>query len=187
MLDDLVRQILADQQGAQAVSLERLETLDGQLMEIRALLTQLARTAGNRGVQVQQGISGSIIVIGDDNHISLFDGGRLAQWWDEIGPDPEVLLPQYLAETARAYESLLFLPGHISKPIPLDEVYVELPIIKPVTDEAFLRRRHPGTRQSGDDLIQTGEIIRRDECAALIGFLGAGKTTTLRYLAWVYA
>ncbi len=170
----------ASQLGAQLVRLE------GQLQEVRSLLTELVRAGGSRGVAVGGDVTSSVIVTGDRN-IVLADGGRLARWWEEIGPDPQALLSEYLRRVADAFAPLRFPLGHLPKPIPLDEVYLDLPIVRAPTEEALLRPRRPGQRLSGESILQAGELLKRHQRSALVGILGMGKTTTLRYLTWLYA
>lgn len=172
-------------QGAAVARLERwLDQLEDQQRDIQQLLTQLTQAAGERGVQIKGGVEGSIIVTGDGNQIYLSDAGRLARWWEEIGPDPDTLLNQYLNRTAEVCAPLLFPFGYLSKPVLLDDVYLDLPIVKPPTDEALFR---PSRRLSGNPIPRTDELLKQNQRAALVGILGMGKTTTLRYLTWVYA
>lgn len=121
------------------------------------------------------------------SHIQLPERDYLVDRREEIGSSSDTLLTQYLSLAAKAYAPLYFPLGHLSQPIPLSEVYVDLPIVKPPTDEAFLRPLRPGERWSGETIRRADQLLQRSEHAALVGILGTGKTTTLRYLTWLYA
>ena len=178
-ITDLVRQLLA----GQPESAERLRKIEGQQQEI---LVALEHALGHI-VKIDGDVSGSIIVVGDNNRV-LLDGGYFAGLWKETGlTNPEALVPQYLGIVAKIYTPLYFPLGHLSQPIPLSEVYVDLPIVKPATDEAALRPPVPGQRLSGELIRRVDHLLQRSERSALVGILGTGKTTTLRYLTWVYA
>lgn len=184
----LLQAAIKGQADALRKLIELIGKIEGQEQEIRHVLTMLTQaSAGHRGVQISGDVTQSIIITGDGNQIQLSDGGRLARWWQEIGPDPSALLPQYLARVADAYAPLFFPLAHLSQPIPLHEVYVDLPIIKPQTEETLFRPLHPGQRLSGEQLREADELLQRSDRAALVGIMGAGKTTALRYLAWSYA
>jgi hypothetical protein len=176
----LVREIFAGQSEAT----ERLRKIEGQQQEI---LAAIERALGQRVVQIAGDVSGSIIITGDGNHVQWSDSGHLADWWRETVSNLDALLPQYLNAVAETYAPLYFPLGHLSQPIPLSEVYVDLPIVKPATDEAFLRLMRPGERWGGEMIRRVDHLLQRSERAALVGILGTGKTTTLHYLTWTYS
>lgn len=181
----LVQRVLA----GQSELAEILRKNKGGQQEILAALERailILERAGGNIVKIDRDVSGSIIIIGDGNRVSLSDGGYFADLWKETGSDPEVLLPQYLNVVAKAYADLDFPLGPLSQSIPLNEVYVDLPIVKPATDEALLHQRS-GEQLSGELIRRADHLLQRNERSALVGILGTGKTTTLRYLTWIYA
>ncbi|MGA9350536.1 MAG: hypothetical protein WBW48_17285 [Anaerolineae bacterium] len=173
----LVQQVLA----GQSESAEKLRKIEQEI------LVALERAIGQRIVKIDGDVSGSIIITGDGNRVQWLDGGDLAEWWKGSGSNPETLLPQYLNVVAKAHTDLDFPLGHLPQSIPLSEVYVDLPIVKPPIDEVFLRPLRPGERWSGETIPRIDQLLQRSERSALVGLLGTGKTTTLRYLTWIYA
>jgi len=182
----LLQQVLADQIEAKGQLESYLKSVEGQLSEIRGLLTEVIRAGGERGVAITGDVRGSVIITGDQN-IVLSDGGRLVRWWEEIGPDPQALLPQYLGRVAATHAHHSFPFHHLTQPILIDAIYLDLPIVVPRTDETLFHRPRPDRQMSGDIISRADELLKQDMRAALVGILGMGKTTTLRYLTWVYA
>ncbi len=173
----LVQQLLS----GQSESAERLRKIEQEI------LVALERAIGQRIVKIDGDVSGSIIITGDGNRVQWLDGGDLAEWWKGSGSNPEALLPKYLNVVAKAHTDLDFPLGHLPQSIPLSEVYVDLPIVKPPVDEIFLRPLRSGERWSGESIPRIDQLLQRSERSALVGILGTGKTTTLRYLTWIYA
>lgn len=187
--DDLqanVRELMQSGENVPPKLLLWLANLEGQQQEIRRLLTDLVRMEGARNVTIGRDSTGSIIIIGDNNRVSVADEGRLERWWHEVGPDPAVLTTEYRQAVAGAFASLRFPLGLINKTICLDDVYVPLPIIKPATDEDLLRPHRSNRRSRGESIPRIDDLFIKGDRAALVGLLGTGKTTTLRHLAWIY-
>ncbi|CAG0951759.1 hypothetical protein ANRL3_00282 [Anaerolineae bacterium] len=115
------------------------------------------------------------------------DLGFPSQVLDEKSPDAETQLKRYLKHVAEIFAPLSFPLALLSEPIFIDEVYVDLPIIKPPNEEALLRPLRPGQHLNGESFRQADEILQRNNHAAIVGIMGSGKTTTLRYLTWVYS
>lgn len=100
--------------------------------------------------------------------------------WDE-------LQHEYLDQVADVYSSLRFPIGHFSRAIDLDEVFVNVPLVKLRTEEIYSRHISENARLSGDIVHRPDTLLQRTRCAALVGDLGAGKSTILQYLGWLYS
>ena len=172
-------QILAGQREA----LERWKGLDEQFAR---LLSALEQALGQRAVSIGEDATGSIIITGDNARITIPDGGLLASRWQAFLREPQQALQQYLSIVADLYQHLYFPLGRIAGPLRLDEVYTPLALIKPASIESLLRHRGAGA-PPGKRIRRVDKLFRYGKPAALAGILGAGKTTTLQYLAWVYA
>lgn len=175
----LFHQILAGQREA----LERWKGLDEQFAR---LLSALEQALGQRAVSIGGDATGSIIITGDNARITIPDGGLLASRWQAFLHEPQQALQQYLSIVADLYQHIYFPLRRIARRLRLDEVYTPLALIKPASIEALLRHRGAGA-PPGRRIRQVDELFRYGRPAALVGILGAGKTTTLQYLAWVYA
>lgn len=175
----LFHQILVGQREA----LERWKGLDEQFAR---LLSALEQALGQRAVSIGGDATGSIIITGDNARITIPDEGLLASRYQAFLREPQQALQQYLSIVANLYQHLYFPLGRIAGPLRLDEVYTPLALIKPAGIEALLRHRGAGA-PPGKRIRRVDELFRYGKPAALAGILGAGKTTTLQYLAWVYA
>jgi hypothetical protein len=166
---------------------QEIARLEGHVDEIQSLLGKLVRVSGTQRLDVVSNDNTSILIVGDDNQVTLLDGGRLANWWNEIGPDDSILLERYLHTVEHVFAPLYFPLMRASKTLFLDDVYIDLPLVKPPSEEALLRPQRPGQRTMGTPIPRTDDIIKLSERSALVGIMGMGKTTTLRYLAYSYA
>lgn len=150
---------------------------------IHALQAVLARFGAPRVAEIGGDVSGSVIVLGDGNRISVGDGGLLAQRWQELQVSDAEAADLYRERIANLYAQLPFPLKGISFEAMLHEVYTPLQVapVQGLDNWHLAERAAPHQRRETDELLKVGQPV------ALLGLLGGGKTTTLRYLTWAYA
>jgi hypothetical protein len=183
----LLYRVLDGQTAAKHQLEDEITQLEGRVGEIQSLLGKLVRVSGTQRLDVVANANASVVIVGNDNEVTLVDGGLLASWWNEIGPDESTLLHKYLRTVDLVFAPLYFPLMRVSKLLLLEDVYIDLPLIKPTSEEALLRPQRPGQRTLGTPVPRIDDIIKLSERSALVGIMGMGKTTTLRYLAYSYA
>lgn len=150
---------------------------------LQALQAVLARFSAPRVVHIGGDVSGSIIILGNGNRISVGDHGLLAQRWQELQASDAEAADLYRERIANLYAHLTFPLSGISFESLLHEVYQPLQVapVQDPTNWHLAERAAPDRRRETDDLLKEGQPV------ALLSLLGGGKTTTLHYLTWVYA
>lgn len=123
----------------------------------------------------------------EDFAVALLRGGKglPAGGWETVKDEVGVTL--YRKQVARQFARLPFQFGYLSEPLYLDDIYFDLPVIKPPSPDVLFYPLGPGQRLSGELLPSPDWLFQHNKTAALVGILGMGKSTTLRHLAWVYA
>lgn len=94
---------------------------------------------------------------------------------------------EYRAIIAGAFRKLYFPLSDLGEEIDLDEVYVSLPLVKAVSVEAMLYQSSRKGMAPDEKVAQATGLLGQNERAAIVGIVGMGKTTSLRYLTWLYA
>ncbi|MEZ0395927.1 MAG: hypothetical protein ABWK53_05820 [Anaerolineales bacterium] len=150
---------------------DALAALQTELQQTRdalqALQSALLQWGGVRLLQVQGSISGSIVILGDGNTVTLDDGGRLAQHWVTATGDSEAARRLYLEFLAGHYAGHLFPLSKLSFNAPLGEIY------QPPTVIAYRGEWQPSLRTAPrprplENLLTTPSPV------ALTGLLGGG-------------
>jgi hypothetical protein len=162
---------------------QKIQELLRSVSALAELRQQLERLVGQRVVSVQGNVSGSVIVIGDSNQITLGDGGQLADLWRDLQLDDQAAAERYRERVAALYDHLTFPLSGLSFGTILKDVYQPLQAA-PVSD---LTRWQQAERAVSDRRRETDDLLADERPVALLGLLGGGKTTTLRYLTWAYA
>jgi hypothetical protein len=166
---DLLKSIPSRFQGQREDLLRDLRTQIGhQTQLLEALHSLLARYGAPINIQIGGDAERTIINIGNNNQITLNDGGDLAERWQVITLDDSAVEQRYRQQAAALFSRLTFpLPGDFSFALPLEQVY-------------FPRRIQRPARS----LEEIDDALKDERPLALLNALGAGKTTTLRYLTW---
>jgi len=167
--DDLLRELCAE-----------LAHLNQALEALNAVLAKLG---SERVVRIEGNVSGSVIVIGDGNTVTVADGGALAQRWQELQVGDAEVADLYRERIAQRYAHLAFPLSGLSFHALLEQVYQPLQAA-PVKD---LTRWYQAEHAPLHERRETNELLTEDRPVALLGLLGGGKTTTLHYLTWAYA
>ena len=102
-------------------------------------------------------------------------------------PDSKLTEAEYRAKMAAAFRALYFPLSGLDEPIDLDEVYLDLPLVKVSSEEAMIYQEGRGWPAKDGFPVRANNLLSRTERAALVGIIGTGKTTNLRYLTWLYA
>ncbi len=148
------------------------------------LLERIERALGQRPVAIYGDVSGSSIITGDGNQVSVADSGRLAQQWHDLQISDAEAEAAYRDLVAAMSQRLSFpMLGDLSFSAILEEVYEPLPIARAGPDYDW----RPASRSRPDEWLELDGMLQADGPKALLGLLGEGKTTTLRYLNWAYA
>lgn len=179
---DLLKALRLRPPQQQSLERELRDELRRQSQALEALQAVLVRLGGERVVKIDGDVSGSVIITGDGNTVSLADGGLLARRWQELQVSDAEAADLYRERVAGLYAHLTFPLSGLSFDALLNEVYQPLQAA-PVRDPANwyqAERAVPHQRRETDELLEEGRPI------ALLGLLGGGKTTTLHYLTWAY-
>lgn len=171
-MDDLLRVV------------ERLATQQDRLV---ALFTDLARLGYSvRSVAAGRDVTGSVIVTGDNNQVSVPDGGLLARLLQAL-PDPQ----QRQAETVRQIElyrralvnyceelPYVSLPGARGQRPPLSTLYVRRRVQeRPTVELPETGLKLSDIQQRLPERMLTKETVYRHRHLVILGEPGAGKTT----------
>ncbi len=164
----------------------RLDQIEHLLRESNTaadLLERIERVLGQYPTAIYGDVSGSIIITGDGNQVSVADGGRLAQQWRDLQMSDAEAEAAYRDLVAAMSQRLSFpMIGDLSFNAILEEVYELLPIARAGPGYDW----RPASRSRPDEWLELDEMLQEDGPKALLGLLGEGKTTTLRYLNWAY-
>lgn len=172
---DLLKSLPSRFQGSRDDLLREIRDLRTEISDVTRLLESLHSLLARYGAPINIQIGGdaerTIINIGNNNQITLNDGGDLAERWQVIRLDDSAVEQRYRQQAAALFSRLTFpLPGDFSFALPLEQVY-------------FPRRIQRPARS----LEEIDDALKDERPLALLNALGAGKTTTLRYLTWAYA
>ncbi len=169
---DLLKALPSRFQGSRDDLLRELRAEIGDVTRLlEALHSLLARYGAPTNIHIGGDVHHSILNIGNNNQIRLDDGGDLAERWQVLSLDDAAAEQRYRQQTAALFSHLTFpLPGDFSFALPLEQVYFPRRIARPF--------------QPAEEI---DDALKAERPLALLNALGAGKTTTLRSLAWAYA
>ncbi len=172
---DLLKSLPSRFQGSRDDLLRDLRDLRADIGDVtrilEALYSLLARYGAPTNIQINGDLHHSVINVGNNNQITLDDGGDLAERWQALTLDDAAAEQRYRQQTAALFSRLTFpLPGDFSFALPLEQVYFPRRIARPF--------------QPAEEI---DDALKAERPLALLNALGAGKTTTLRYLTWSYA
>jgi hypothetical protein len=144
---------------------QKIQELLRSVSALAELRQQLERLVGQRVVSVQGNVSGSVIVIGDSNQITLGDGGQLADLWRDLQLDDQAAAERYRERVAALYDHLTFPLSGLSFETILKDVYQPLQAA-PVSD---LTRWQQAERAATDRRRETDELLADERPVALLG------------------
>ena len=185
LIYDLLKALGKRLPGQSDLQRELSEALRRNTEALQALQSALTRLGAPRVVLIRGDVSGSIIITGDGNQITVPDKGLLAQRWQELQVSDAEASDLYRKRIANLYARLFFPLHGISFEAMLHEVYQPLQAA-PVHD---LSNWHRAEHAPPHQRLETDQLLDKppDKPLALLGLLGGGKTTTLHYLTWAYA
>lgn len=180
LLYDLLKVLISHPPRQEDLLRELRTELRRQGEALRALQAVLTRFGAPQVVKVKGDVSGSVILLGNGNQVVMPDQGRLAQRWLAWQGEPAEARRAYLETLAALYARHTFPLSKLSFQAELEQLY-QPPLLARYAGEwrPSLRRAAQVERLEG--------LFSAPSPAALIAPLGEGKSTSLRYLAWVYA
>lgn len=156
---------------------DEIAQLAAQIHDLRDLLS---RFGAPQVIRIEGDVSHSVIVLGDGNTVKVDDDGSLAQRWAAWQGSPAEARALYLARLAARHELHTFPLGGLSFTLPLEKIYQQPGLLR------YSGEWKPASSRQTPSL-GFQDLLGRPRPLALIGVLGQGKTTTLRYLTWAYA
>ncbi|MGD1992985.1 MAG: NACHT domain-containing protein [Anaerolineae bacterium] len=134
-----------------------------------------------RGLEVQDDVTGSVIVTAADREAFVADDGVLAWLFNQL-PDHEHVLARYRADLRRAYmhHPLRGLTMPRVEGAFLDPATVQVPM-----ERSLVRLRPLATNSHPPGApIPPREAVARHTRLIILGQTGSGKSTLLHHLAW---
>ncbi|MCX7607659.1 MAG: hypothetical protein N2049_00375 [Anaerolineales bacterium] len=177
---DVLKALLPHPPSREAVLEELKNELRRQSEAFQAFQTVLTRFGAQAVVKVDGDVSGSVILLGNNNQVTVQDGGRLARGWLAWKGDPVEARRTYLEWLTARYARHIFPLSKLSFQVTMEQVYQPL-MVAPYQGEWRPSLRFQARALPLDEAFASPSLY------ALTGLLGEGKSTALRYLAWVYA
>ncbi|MFN3763500.1 MAG: NACHT domain-containing protein, partial [Anaerolineae bacterium] len=156
------------------------EALRQNTEALQALQAALTRLGAPRVVSIAGDVSGSVIVLGDGNRLTVSDDGALVQRWLAWAGTAEQARRAYLESLAGRAAWHIFPLSKLSFRADLAALY------QPPAFARYFGEWRPSLRRARERLSLEDLLSAASPCA-LTAPLGEGKSTTLRYLTWVYA